>query len=185
MTRTPRSARLVDVAQDVQIGRRTRPEPARELALLVLLYVGYSAARLAADADHGLAMANARDLLHVEAGLNIEVERWANSVLTGIPWLALVSSYWYSLLHYVVTPAVLLWVYHQHSHRYRQVRNALVIGSTAGIAGFVLLPMASPRMLLDLDGQTLRPRRPRGRCSDRRGLRPHGWVVAGPADRPE
>ena len=43
-------ASLVDVALEVdaQIGRRTRPEPARELALLVLLYVGYSAARLAA-----------------------------------------------------------------------------------------------------------------------------------------
>ena len=135
------------MAQDAQLGRRTRPEPGRELALLVILYIGYSAARLAADADHGSAMANARNLLHVEAALHIEVERWANSVVTGIPWLALASSYWYSRLHYVVAPGVLLWVYHQRSQRYRRVRNALVIGSAVGIAGFVLLPMAPPRML--------------------------------------
>lgn len=142
-------ASLVDVALEVdaQIVRRTRSESARELALLVLLYVGYSAARLAADADQGTAMANARDLLHVEAALHIEVERWANSLVTGIPWLALASSYWYSLLHYVVTPGVLLWVYHRRPALYRGARNALALGSAVGIAGFVLLPMAPPRML--------------------------------------
>ena len=142
-------ASLVDVALEVetQIGRRTRPEPARELALLVLLYVGYSAARLVADADHVTAMDNAHDLLHVETALNIKVERWANSLVTGIPWLALASSYWYSLLHYVVTPGVLLWVYHRRPALYRDARNALTIGSAVAIAGFVLLPMAPPRLL--------------------------------------
>lgn len=135
------------MAQDVECLRRARPAPGRELALLVLLYVGYSAARLTADADHGTATANARALLHAEALLHIEVERWANSLVTGIPWLALASSFWYSLLHYVVTPAVLLWVYRARPACYREVRNALALGSTVGIAGFVLLPMAPPRML--------------------------------------
>lgn len=127
--------------------RRLRPAPAYELALLTLLYVGYSVARLVADADLGTATANARSLLNLEATLHIEVESWANSVLTAVPWLALASSYWYSLLHYVVTPAVLVWVYRQRPARYREVRNALVLGSAAGLVGFVLLPMAPPRML--------------------------------------
>ena len=56
-------------------------------------------------------------------------------------------SYWYSLLHYVVTPAVLIWVYRRHRGDYRQVRNALVLASAIGLVGFTLLPMAPPRML--------------------------------------
>ena len=47
------------------------------------------------------------------------------------PWppLALLASYWYSLLHYVVTPAVLVWAYRRHHVDYRRVRDALVLAS--------------------------------------------------------
>ena len=118
-----------------------------ELALLGLLYVGYSAARLLADDDPVRATRNAYDLLHVEAVLHLDVESWANHLLTGAPDLALVASYWYSALHYLVTPAVLVWVYRRHALGYRRVRNALVTATAIGLTGFVLLPMAPPRML--------------------------------------
>jgi len=109
-----------------------------ELALLALLYVGYSAARLLADGDVARAVANAHDLLHLESVLHLEVERSANQLLTDVPGLALVASYWYSALHYVVTPAVLIWVYRRHALGYRRVRNALVLATAtnrAAIAG--------------------------------------------------
>jgi hypothetical protein len=119
----------------------------RELLLLALLYVGYSAARLLAHADVGAATANARQLLHLEAAMHLDVEHWANSTLASVPALALLSSYWYSALHYVVTPAVLIWVYRAHVPQYRRVRNSLVVASAVGLVGFTLLPMAPPRML--------------------------------------
>ena len=125
----------------------TRPRAARELLLLVALYVAYSGARLLTDPDLGAATANARDLLSLEAALHLDVEQWLNDGLTALPVLPLAASYWYSLLHYVVTPAVLVWVYRAHPERYRVARNALVVGSALGIAGFALLPTAPPRML--------------------------------------
>ncbi|HEX7188660.1 MAG TPA: phosphatase PAP2 family protein [Actinomycetes bacterium] len=125
----------------------SRPTAGRELTLLALLYLAYSAARLVADPDLTTATANAHSLLRVEGDLSLDIERPVNAVLAALPALALASSYWYSLLHYVVTPAVLLWVYRSHPDRYRPARNGLVLGSALGIVGFALLPVAPPRML--------------------------------------
>ena len=125
----------------------TRPRAGRELALLAALYVAYSASRLLAHPGAGEATRNARDLLHLERVLHLDVEGWLNDGLSALPTLPLVASYWYSLLHYVVTPAVLVWVYRSHPGRYRVARNTLVAGSALGIVGFTLLPMAPPRML--------------------------------------
>jgi PAP2 superfamily len=124
-----------------------RPRAKVELGLLALLYVGYSLARLVGQADVPQATSHAYQLLHIEGALHLDVERSANLLLESFPLMALIGSYWYSLLHYVVTPAVLLWAYRRHPLDYRRVRNALVIGSAIGLVGFTLLPMAPPRML--------------------------------------
>lgn len=142
-SRTTRAGRLARRIQDT----KGRPKAAIELGLLGLLYVVYSAGRLVADADLGAATAHAYDVLHIEAMLHLDVERYANQALGAVPLLALLGSYWYSLLHYVVTPAVLIWAYRSHPWHYRRVRNALVIGSAIGLIGFTLIPMAPPRML--------------------------------------
>jgi hypothetical protein len=132
---------------------RTRPRAARvprallEVGLLALLYVGYSAARMIGDADVSTAVGHAHDLLDIERFLHLDVERWANQAVHSVPGLALASSYWYALLHYVVTPAVLVWAYRAHRQHYRRVRDTLIIGSAIGLVGFTLLPMAPPRML--------------------------------------
>ncbi len=126
---------------------RWRPSAWRELSLLTLLYLAYTAARLVADPDPATATANAYWLLGLEDDLLLDVERPVNALLATLPGVALASSYWYSLLHYVVTPAVLLWVYRNHSHRYRTARNALTVGSALGIVGFALFPVAPPRMI--------------------------------------
>jgi PAP2 superfamily protein len=128
-------------------GRARRPHALLELGLLALLYVGYSGARLLTGASMNTATAHAYDLLHIEDLLHLDVERYANQALDASPVLALLGSYWYSLLHYVVTPAVLLWAYRARPVHYRRVRNALVAGTAIGLAGFTLLPMAPPRML--------------------------------------
>jgi hypothetical protein len=127
--------------------RLVRPRPGTELALLGVLYVGYSAARLLADDDRRRAVANARHLLGVESWLHLDVEASLNHLVAGAPAVALLASYWYAALHYLVTPAVLIWVYRRHPLGYRRVRNALVVATATGLAAFVLLPVAPPRML--------------------------------------
>lgn len=70
-----------------EVANRTEtraPRASRELALLALLYVGYSAARLLADADVPTATANAHGLLDLESALHLDVEHWANSWLSGV-----------------------------------------------------------------------------------------------------
>ncbi len=127
--------------------RPRRARWVRELGLLVGLYAGYSVARLLGHADLAGATANAHDLLALERSLHLDVEGPANDAVQTWPLLAIVASYWYSLLHYIVTPAVLVWVYRRRHGDYPRVRNALVIASAIGLVGFTLLPMAPPRML--------------------------------------
>jgi hypothetical protein len=121
----------------------------RELALLAVLYAGYSLARLLDLGGDTLsrATAHAYDLLTVEQALHLDIEAPANATLQAWPLLAVAASYWYSVLHYVVTPAVLVWAYRNRAGDYRRVRDALVLGSAIGLVGFTLLPMAPPRML--------------------------------------
>jgi hypothetical protein len=139
---TSRSARASRASGSVR-----RPRAQVELALLVLLYLGYSVGRLLGHAGLPAATAHARDLLHIEVLLHLNIERHANEVLDSVPLLALIGSYWYALLHYIVTPLVLLWAYHARPLDYRRVRNALVLASAIGLVGFTLIPMAPPRML--------------------------------------
>ncbi len=143
----PLSASVDTMAMAYLPTRRLRPRPWTELILLGVLYVGYSAARLLADDDRGRAVANARHLLGVESWLHVDVEAALNHAVAGAPAVALAASYWYAALHYLVTPAVLVWVYRRHPLGYRRVRNALVVASVTGLACFVLLPVAPPRML--------------------------------------
>ena len=121
----------------------------RELALLIVLYAGYSLARLLDLGGDTLsrATAHAYDLLTVERALHLNIEAPANAALQAWPLLAVAASYWYSVLHYIVTPAVLVWAYRNRAGDYRRVRDALVLSSAIGLVGFALLPMAPPRML--------------------------------------
>ena len=132
---------------DRRSARTGRVRWLRELALIAALYVGYSVARLIGDADFHSAVVHARDLLALERLLHIDIEAPANAALAAWTPLAVLASYWYSLLHYVVTPAVLVWAYRRHHGDYRRVRDALVLASAIGLVGFTLLPMAPPRML--------------------------------------
>jgi hypothetical protein len=120
---------------------------AREVALLAALYVGYSVARLVTGADLPGALAHAQDVLGLETALHLDIEAPANEALEAVPVLALAASYWYSVLHYLVTPAVLFWVFRARPLDYRRVRDTLVIASGIGLIGFALVPMAPPRML--------------------------------------
>ncbi|MGZ4608925.1 MAG: phosphatase PAP2 family protein [Actinomycetes bacterium] len=145
--RAPQRSRSPRDDRGSRSSARMRPAAKVELALLALLYLGYTAARLVGHADLPTATAHAYRLLHIEDALHLDVERTANRLLDASPLVALIGSYWYSVLHYVVTPAVLFWAYRRHPFDYRRVRNALVIGSAIGLVGFTVLPMAPPRML--------------------------------------
>ena len=147
MTVCELTSRVNERPRAARVARTGRVRWLRELALIAVLYAGYSVARLIGDADFHSAVVHARDLLALERLLHIDIEAPANAALAAWTPLAVLASYWYSLLHYVVTPAVLVWAYRRHHGDYRRVRDALVLASAIGLVGFTLLPMAPPRML--------------------------------------
>ena len=119
----------------------------RELALLVALYVGYSASRLVADDAFTPAAARALQLLDLEQVLWLDVERLLNGWFVTVPLLGLIGSYWYASLHYVVTAGVLVWLYRRGPADYLPARTALAVATILGLVLYLMVPMAPPRLL--------------------------------------
>jgi hypothetical protein len=130
--------------------QRTTPGWVRallELALILALWVFYSLARLLADTSLQPALDRAKDLLHIEDLLGISWEVPLNQLFTDHKVLGLAGSYWYATLHYVVTAAVLVWLWRLGADRYGPARRALVIGTLLGLAAYLMMPTAPPRFI--------------------------------------
>ncbi|MBC9725232.1 phosphatase PAP2 family protein [Streptomyces sp. TRM68367] len=131
---------------------RTRLRWWTELPLILLLYGCYSAGRLlvrddvAAAVDHGLA------ILHIEKVLRLNAEHPLNRLFTREPWLGIPADFWYASLHYLVTPAILIWLFRSRSAHYRAARTWLMTSTFIGLIGFTLLPTCPPRLLSPAHG---------------------------------
>jgi len=118
----------------------------REAALIGVLYVFYCVTRTFADGDLGPAQDRALDLKHLESVLHIDWEHALNNWFVAHAWAAVPASYWYAAAHYVVTLAVLVWLYRRGAAHYNPARWALVVASLIALACYLLLPTAPPRL---------------------------------------
>jgi hypothetical protein len=118
-----------------------------EVVLVLALWVLYSLARLLADTRMGPALGRARHLLHLESIIGIRWEVPINRLFTDHRVVGLVGSYWYATLHYVVTGAVLIWLWRLGVDRYGPARRALAIGTLMGLLAYITLPTAPPRFV--------------------------------------
>ncbi|GAA2567558.1 MULTISPECIES: phosphatase PAP2 family protein [Streptomyces] len=134
-------------APGTEAAPKTRLRWWTELPLIVLVYACYSAGRLlvrgdVSDAvDHGLA------LLDIEKALHLNAEHPLNRLFTSEPWIGVPADFWYASLHYLVTPAVLIWIFRSRAVRYRAARTWLMTSTFIGLIGFTLLPTCPPRLL--------------------------------------
>jgi hypothetical protein len=127
--------------------RRSLWRIARELVLLAVLYVAYSAARLLASDDTALAIKHANDILGIERWWHIGVEASWNSVLARHEFLSIFAGYWYASMHYVVTPLVLVLLWrHSHAH-YVKYRRVLVGATAIALVSYIFYPTAPPRIM--------------------------------------
>jgi hypothetical protein len=139
-----------DGLDSVRRGRRTLSRGTtwwREVLLIGVLYGAYELSRGLGDANVRTAIANGQDILHFERMWHMAPERVLNEAIEQITWIAVAASYFYSLMHYVVTPVVLVWMYRKHSEHYGRARTALAMSTALGLIGYLLLPTAPPRML--------------------------------------
>ncbi|MFL6100087.1 MAG: phosphatase PAP2 family protein [Actinomycetales bacterium] len=125
------------------------PAWVREVLLLGALYLVYELGRMFSRDELSEALTNGRHLETVERTLQLDPEQFLNAALSQHTTLAVVAAYFYSTLHYVVTPIVLVWMYRQRPDHYRFARTTLAGGTLLALAGFYLMPTVPPRLLPD------------------------------------
>lgn len=118
-----------------------------ELVLLGLVYAAYSCGRLLARGDVGTAVDHGLAVLDLEKALHLNAEHPLNRLFTETPALGIPADFAYASLHYLVTPAVLIWLFRRRPGGYRAARTWLMVSTLLGLIGFTLLPTCPPRLL--------------------------------------
>jgi PAP2 superfamily len=119
----------------------------QEVLLIALGYFLYGRVRNLVPEHVRLALLHGRAVQHLQENLHLSFELSVNRYVAGHEWLAQVMDYYYATLHFVVTPAVLCWLFVAHSRIYRGARTVLFVTSLLALAGFWLYPLAPPRLL--------------------------------------
>jgi hypothetical protein len=119
----------------------------REVLLIAVVYSFYDITRFLVEGDHDAAFNHGKALLHLEQRLSIAPEHALNKLFTAHIALGLPSDYIYATLHYIVTPAVLIWLWRRYPTSYSPARTVLIATTVIGLVGFSLLPVAPPRLL--------------------------------------
>jgi PAP2 superfamily len=136
----------------VRVGRGALARPARarwwaELLTIAWLAWMYDAITNLAPLRLHLALGNAWGVLHLEQSLHIDPELGLDRWLSAHHTLALIVSDYYDNAHFVVTLALLGWLWWRRADIYRPLRSTLVLVNVIGFLVFWLYPLAPPRML--------------------------------------
>ncbi len=121
-----------------------------ELGVLAGLFAAYNLIRAAQGDDAGAAMAHSRWVLGLEGDVFRHVEVPLNAWMGTSPVVAVAACYFYALMHYVVTPTVLLLTRRAGGWLYWRGYWAIVLASAIALAVYAAWPMAPPRLVPDL-----------------------------------
>ena len=116
-----------------------------ELGIVAVGYFGYALVRLAVRAGHAAAFGQADQLWEAERWLHVDIETSLNYLITADPALAQLTGYYYGLLHFIVTPATLAWLYLRRPRAFPRLRSALVLATAGANLVFWTWPVAPPR----------------------------------------
>ncbi len=120
-----------------------------EILLLAVLYGVYSLVRNSVGDVVARAYANGREILAVEDAWGLALERGLNDWVHGTDVVAGAVALHYATLHFLVTPAVLAWLFVRRPTRYRAASGILMVTTALALIGFYWLPTAPPRLLGD------------------------------------
>ncbi|MGW8357094.1 phosphatase PAP2 family protein [Streptomyces wedmorensis] len=125
-----------------------------ELSLIAVVYAAYTGGRLLVRGDEAAAVENGLAILRMEETLGIDAEHPLNRLFTDVPALGIPADFAYASLHYLVTPAILVWLFRRRPAHYRAARTWLMVSTLLGLVGFTLLPTCPPRLLDPVYGFT-------------------------------
>ncbi|WP_197022375.1 phosphatase PAP2 family protein [Candidatus Blastococcus massiliensis] len=126
-----------------------RPRWWVEVAVLGVLYGIYSLVRNSVGDVAGRAYRNGREILALEDSWGLASERWLNEWVHRTDVVAGAVALHYATLHFLVTPAVLVWLFVRRPAWYRRISGVLMTTTALALIGFYWLPTAPPRLLLD------------------------------------
>lgn len=131
-----------------RLRRLRRPRLWEEVTFIALCYLLYSLIRNGVPTHQVGARHRAEALYGVERALHLDIELPLNRLVASVHWLSLFADYWYAIMHFVVTVAVLGWLYLRHPLRYRSARAVLLGTNLVALIGFWNYSLAPPRMLV-------------------------------------
>jgi hypothetical protein len=127
------------------LGRVARRPVIREIALAVVAYLIYEAARLLTAGSYPSAFENAQQVVALERHLNLDVESTVQRAFLDSPLLT-VLNYVYLLAQNLILPASLVFLYRVNRATYRALRNTLLATWLLSIPVYALFPAAPPRL---------------------------------------
>jgi hypothetical protein len=132
----------------------TRPRWWTELPLIALVYAAYSLGRLIVRGDEARAVEHGLSILRLEKTLHLNAEHPLNRLFTHTPAIGIPADFIYASLHYLITPAILIWLFRRRPTQYRAARSWLMTSTLLGLIGFTFLPTCPPRLLPAVQGFT-------------------------------
>lgn len=132
-----------------------RPNLLLELLLIRVTYAAYAKVRLAAtggsnSAGRDRAEEHGQQVLDLERLLRMDVEHAVNHAVAKVGWLREFFDLYYTSFHFIVPLTVLGLLYWRRPVDYRWARSALGLATLLALVGFLLYPLAPPRLMPDL-----------------------------------
>lgn len=137
----------------VSAGRRVLPrgygDLGRQLVIWFGFYVAYQLARGLADRDETRAFENGLKVIDLERRAGALFELSLQGFLNSSELLIRLTSWTYWLSQFAVLGLAMLWVYLRRNASFLRFRNTVLAANTIGLAGYIFLPTAPPRMFPD------------------------------------
>ncbi len=134
-------------------GRRVLPRGyadfGLQLAIWFAFYLAYQVTRGLADRDAARAFENGLKVIDVERRAGGFFELSLQGLLSSSELLIRLTAWTYWLSQFVVLGLALLWVYLRRTNSFLRFRNTVLVANLIGLAGYVALPTAPPRMFPD------------------------------------
>jgi hypothetical protein len=119
----------------------------REIALIVVTFVGYERVRHLTKGDTDAAFANARTVVDVERALHVFDEHRIQDISMRLDGLIQFLNHYYVFVHFPLSFGFVGWVVLRHRDLYPRFRNWFLSVTLTALVIHVAFPLAPPRML--------------------------------------
>ena len=119
-------------------------------------YLVYQVVQIFVTGSEQSAVSRAHWLWSVQSFLHINPELAINSWVAGNSFLLYATGYFYGIMHFLITPLVLIWIRFYRKTDYAMLRNVLVGTSLLALIMYWVVPLAPPRLSMASIVDTLR-----------------------------